>query len=97
MTTLLTAAAAAELLGIHPDHLYRLARRGDLPALRFGRDLRFEREAVLAAGRAAGERVVTVKLPRAAAAVVAGPRRARTRQARLSLATLDPYADLLTA
>jgi len=41
--------------------------------------------------------VIAVNLPRAVAAVVVGPRRARTRQARLSLATLDPYADLLTA
>jgi excisionase family DNA binding protein len=33
--------AAAELLGIHPKTLQRMARRGDIPAIRVGRYWRF--------------------------------------------------------
>jgi excisionase family DNA binding protein len=36
----------AELLGMRVDFIYRLARRGEIPHLRFGRTLRFRSEAI---------------------------------------------------
>ena len=38
---LLDNAAAAELLNIHPKTLQRMARRGEIPAVRIGRYWRF--------------------------------------------------------
>ncbi|HEU4405522.1 MAG TPA: helix-turn-helix transcriptional regulator [Polyangiaceae bacterium] len=48
---LLTTREVAELLRVHPKHVYRLMRRG-LPAGRVGDEWRFDREAVLAWARA---------------------------------------------
>lgn len=47
---LLTTREVAELLRVHPKHIYRLMRRG-LPACRVGDEWRFDREAVLAWAR----------------------------------------------
>lgn len=44
---LLTTAEVAEILRVHPKHVYRLLRRG-LPARRVGSEWRFSREDVLA-------------------------------------------------
>ena len=38
---LLSEADAGKLLGLHPKTVLRLARRGDLPAIRIGRYWRF--------------------------------------------------------
>lgn len=43
---LLTADQVAEVLGMRTDFIYRLAREGRIPHLRFGRTLRFRAEAV---------------------------------------------------
>jgi excisionase family DNA binding protein len=43
---LLTADDVAELLGMRTDFIYRLAREGRIPHLRFGRTLRFRAEAI---------------------------------------------------
>jgi excisionase family DNA binding protein len=43
---LLRAEDVAELLGMRVDFIYRLARRGEIPHLRFGRTLRFRSEAI---------------------------------------------------
>ena len=40
--TMLTAAQAAQALGISPRLIYDLARRGDLPSYRFGSAVRFD-------------------------------------------------------
>jgi excisionase family DNA binding protein len=48
---LLNVVEVAELLRISPRATYRAAERGDLPALRIGRLLRFDAEEVLAALR----------------------------------------------
>jgi excisionase family DNA binding protein len=40
---LLTTADAAELLNLHPTWLQKAARRKEVPHLRFGRRIRFER------------------------------------------------------
>lgn len=42
----LDALAAAELLNVHVETLRRLARRGDLPSFKVGKDWRFERGAL---------------------------------------------------
>ena len=41
--TLLTVAEAAELLRVHPNHVYELIRRGELPHVRLGRVIRLPR------------------------------------------------------
>ena len=46
---LLTIQALATYLGIHPQTIYSMARKGDIPSVRIGRAWRFDREAVLAA------------------------------------------------
>jgi excisionase family DNA binding protein len=38
---LLDAPAVARMLGMHPETVLRLARKGELPALRFTRSWRF--------------------------------------------------------
>jgi excisionase family DNA binding protein len=43
---LLTAEDVAELLQLRTDRVYALARAGEIPHLRFGRTLRFRREAI---------------------------------------------------
>ena len=43
---LLDAQAVAEILGLPVDHVYKLAREGRVPHLRFGRTLRFRAEAI---------------------------------------------------
>jgi excisionase family DNA binding protein len=43
---LLTAPEVGELLALPVDHVYALARKGQIPHLRFGRTLRFRREAI---------------------------------------------------
>lgn len=44
----LDTAGAAELLGVHPRTIARMANRGELPCTRVGRLLRFERDELLA-------------------------------------------------
>jgi excisionase family DNA binding protein len=95
MTTILTASEAAELLGMRTDALFRLARRGDIPALRFGRSVRFELETLLVAAREAGS-----PQPRVRARRVAPVDRTRTqtpaaRKSRANPEAPDPYAHLL--
>ena len=41
--TLLTVAEAAEFLRVHPNHVYELIRRGELPHVRLGRIIRLPR------------------------------------------------------
>ena len=43
---LLRAEDVAERLGMTTDFIYRLAREGRIPHLRFGRSLRFRSEAI---------------------------------------------------
>jgi excisionase family DNA binding protein len=43
---LLTAEDVAQILGMRTDFIYRLAREGRIPHLRFGRTLRFRAEAI---------------------------------------------------
>ena len=43
---LLTAPEVAGLLGMRTDFVYALARRGEIPHLRFGRSLRFRAETI---------------------------------------------------
>jgi excisionase family DNA binding protein len=38
----LTAAAAAEYLGLTPDALYTRTRKGEIPHIRMGRSLRWD-------------------------------------------------------
>ena len=42
-TPLLTVAEAAEFLRVHPNHVYELIRRGELPHVRLGRVIRLPR------------------------------------------------------
>jgi excisionase family DNA binding protein len=43
---LLTAPQVAELIGMRVDYVYALARRDEIPHLKFGRTLRFRAEAI---------------------------------------------------
>jgi excisionase family DNA binding protein len=43
---LLTAPEVSEILALPVDHVYKLARRDEIPHLRFGRSLRFRAEAI---------------------------------------------------
>ena len=43
---LLTADDVAEILGMRTDFVYALARRDEIPHLKFGRILRFRAEAI---------------------------------------------------
>ncbi len=43
---LLTAEDVAELIGMRTDYVYALARREEIPHLRFGRTLRFRPDAI---------------------------------------------------
>ena len=43
----LSAREAADLLGAHVETIRRLARRGEIPAYKIGKDWRFRREALL--------------------------------------------------
>lgn len=43
---LLRAEDVAERLQLRIDHIYKLAREGQIPHLRFGRTLRFRSEAI---------------------------------------------------
>lgn len=43
----LNAQAAADLLGAHVETIRRMARRGDIPAFKVGKDWRFRRTALL--------------------------------------------------
>lgn len=43
---LLTAPQVAELIGMRVDYVYALARRDEIPHLKFGRTLRFRTEAI---------------------------------------------------
>ena len=43
---LLSDAEAGKLLGLHPKTIQRLARRGELPAIRIGRYWRFRASAL---------------------------------------------------
>lgn len=42
-THLLVAAEVADMLRITEDHVYRMARRGELPTVRFGKFVRFNK------------------------------------------------------
>lgn len=65
---LLTTAEVAEVLRVHPKHVYRLLRRG-LPARRVGSEWRFSREDVLAwSGGKAAEAARDAAAPAAAPA-----------------------------
>ncbi len=46
MTSLLRAEDVARRLSISPRAVYRLAERGELPAIRWGRVVRFDPEAL---------------------------------------------------
>jgi excisionase family DNA binding protein len=48
MEPLMTIKEAAELLKMHPTTVYRLARRGQVPAIRIGISWRFIKEDLLA-------------------------------------------------
>lgn len=41
---LLTVSEVAETLRLVPQTIYRMARRGELPSLKFGRTIRFDRQ-----------------------------------------------------
>ena len=43
---LLRAEDVAERLQLRVDHIYKLAREGQIPHLRFGRSLRFRADAI---------------------------------------------------
>jgi excisionase family DNA binding protein len=43
---LLDAPKVAELIGMRVDYVYALARREEIPYLKFGRTLRFRAEAI---------------------------------------------------
>ena len=43
---LLRAEDVADRLQLRVDHIYKLARRDEIPHLRFGRSLRFRAEAI---------------------------------------------------
>ena len=45
---LMDATATARFLGVTKDLTYAMARRGDIPSVRFGRYVRFSRKALLA-------------------------------------------------
>ena len=49
----LTVQAAARMLDLHPNTVYRMVRRGDLQAARCGKVLRISRDAVQEALRGA--------------------------------------------
>jgi excisionase family DNA binding protein len=51
---LLLAAEAAAMLRVTENRVYELAKRGMLPCVRLGRQIRFDEEAVLAWLRAGG-------------------------------------------
>jgi excisionase family DNA binding protein len=46
MATVLKLEEVAEFLKIHPSTVYRLLRRGKIPAFRMGSDWRFNQESV---------------------------------------------------
>jgi excisionase family DNA binding protein len=46
MPRLLTAEEVAQLIGMRVDYVYALARREEIPHLKFGRTLRFRAESV---------------------------------------------------
>jgi len=43
---LLSAAQVAHWLGLNPGWIYRLAKNGDLPSVRFGKRVLFDRRAI---------------------------------------------------
>jgi excisionase family DNA binding protein len=43
---LLSPGKVAELLGLSKPHVYNLAKSGELPSIKFGRAVRFEKAAV---------------------------------------------------
>jgi excisionase family DNA binding protein len=43
---LLTVDDIAQLIGMRADYVYALARRGEIPHLRFGRTVRFRNESI---------------------------------------------------
>jgi excisionase family DNA binding protein len=43
---LLTAEQVAELIGMTPDYVYALSRRGRIPTITFGRTRRYRRESI---------------------------------------------------
>lgn len=95
MATILTAPAAAELLGMRTDALFRLARRGDIPALRFGRSVRFELETLLEAAREAGKPQPRVPTRRVAPVDRASTQTPGARRSRAKVVVPDPFAHLL--
>ena len=44
MSRLLLPEEAAEILRVHPEWLYRAARRGQVPSVKLGRNVRFRPE-----------------------------------------------------
>jgi len=46
MTELITLAEVARYLHVHPSTIYRLVKKGKLPALKVGSDWRFNRESI---------------------------------------------------
>ncbi|MBI4776937.1 MAG: helix-turn-helix domain-containing protein [Deltaproteobacteria bacterium] len=47
MKDVLNAKEAADLLRAHVETIRRMARRGDIPAFKMGKDWRFHRQALL--------------------------------------------------
>lgn len=45
--TVITAQAAAKMLGVHAETIRRLARRGEIPSFKIGKDWRFRRDVLL--------------------------------------------------
>lgn len=43
---LLTASEVAEIIGMTPDYVYALSRRGRIPTITFGRQRRYRREQI---------------------------------------------------
>ena len=43
---LLTAGEVAEIIGMTPDYVYALSRRGRIPTITFGRQRRYRREQI---------------------------------------------------
>jgi excisionase family DNA binding protein len=43
---LLTAEEVAEIVGMTPDYIYTLSRRGRIPTITFGRQRRYRRESI---------------------------------------------------
>jgi len=77
------------------DAVFRLARRGDIPKLRFGRSVRFELEALLEFAREAGKPEPRVPARRVAPVDRPCAKPLAARKSRVKVEALDPFAHLL--